>query len=134
MGDFTLTDTDGNSYTLSELLKEKDLVILNFWYVACAPCKAEFPYLEAIHNNYADNVQLLTMSHWDSEDSIKELRQQMGVTFPMIKEDIGFKEGFGLSMYPTTVYIDRSGNILKIDVGGYKSEQELVNIIEGFLK
>lgn len=133
MGDFTLTDTDGVSYTLSELLKQKDLVILNFWYVACAPCKAEFPYLEAVHKNYSDNVQLLTMSHWDSEESIKQLRQQMGVTFPMIKEDIGFREGFGMTMYPTTVFIDKSGKILKIDVGGYKSEQELVSIIESFL-
>lgn len=133
MGEFTLTDTDGIRYTLSDLLKDKDMVILNFWFVACAPCKAEFPYLEAIHNNY-ENVQLLTMSHWDSEDSIKELRQQMGVTFPMIREDIGFKEGFGLIMYPTTVFIDSSGKILKIDVGGYKSEQELVNIIEAFLR
>lgn len=133
MGEFTLTDTDGNSYTLSKLLKEKKLVILNFWYVNCAPCKAEFPYLEAIHKNYSDSVQLLTMSHWDTEASIVELRQQMGVTFPMIRENIGFKEGFGMTMYPTTVFIDRTGKILKIDVGGYKSEQELIDIIERYL-
>lgn len=133
MGDFTLTDTDGLHYTLSELLKEKDLVILNFWFVACAPCKAEFPYLEAVHQNYADRVQLLTMSHWDSEDSIRQLRQQMGVTFPMIREDIGFQQGFDLQMYPTTVFIGSSGKILLIDVGGYSSEQELTSIIDRFL-
>lgn len=133
MGEFTLTDTDGNSYTLSKLLKEKKLVILNFWFVNCAPCKAEFPYLEAIHKNYSDDVQLLTMSHFDTEASIVELRQQMGVTFPMIREDIGFREGFGLKAYPTTVFIDRTGKILKIDVGGYKSEQELIDIIERYL-
>jgi thioredoxin-related protein len=62
-----------------------------------------------------------------------ELRQQMGVTFPMIRENIGFKEGFGMTMYPTTVFIDRTGKILKIDVGGYKSEQELIDIIERYL-
>ena len=133
MGEFTLTDTDGNSYTLSKLLKEKKLVILNFWYVNCAPCKAEFPYLEAIHQNYSDDVQLLTMSHWDTVDQIVALRQQMGVTFPMIREDIGFREGFGMTMYPTTVFIDSTGKIVKIDVGGYKSEQELVNIIKRYL-
>lgn len=134
MGDFTLTDTDGISYTLSELLKEKELVILNFWFVNCGPCKAEFPYFESVYKKYADDIQLLTMSHWDSEESIKELREQMGVTFPMIREDIGFREGFGLSAYPTTVFIDRSGKILKIEVGGYKSEQELIDQIERFLK
>lgn len=134
MGDFTLTDTDGISYTLSELLKEKELVILNFWYVACEPCKAEFPYFESVYKKYADNVQLLTMSHLDTEDKIIKLRQQMGVTFPMIREDIGFREGFDLKMYPTTVFIDSRSKILKIEVGGYKSEQELIDQIEAFLK
>lgn len=134
MGDFTLTDTDGNSYTLSELLKEKELVILNFWYVSCVPCKAEFPHFEAVYKNYAEDVQLLTMSHFDTEDQIKALRQQMGVTFPMIAENIGFQQGFGLEMYPTTVFIGSSGKILRIKVGDFKSEQDFIDAIEMFLK
>lgn len=133
MGDFTLTDTDGNSYTLSELLKEKELVILNFWFVNCGPCKAEFPYFEAAYKKYAGNVQLLTMNHFDTESQIKELRQQMGVTFPMIKENIGFQQGFGITAYPTTVFIDSSGKILKIKVGEFKNQTELDEMIERFL-
>jgi thiol-disulfide isomerase/thioredoxin len=89
MGDFTLTDTDGNIYTMSNLLKEKELIILDFWFVNCGPCKAEFPYFEAITEKY-DNVQLLTLNHIDSEKDIIALREQMGVTFPMIVENIGF--------------------------------------------
>lgn len=131
MGDFTLTDTDGNSYTLSQLLQEKDLVILNFWFVNCGPCKAEFPYFEAIHNSY-DNVQLLTMNHIDSQESIIALREQMGVTFPMISENIGFQQGFGIYAYPTTVFIDSTGKILKIQVGDFKSQAELESWIEQF--
>lgn len=129
MGDFTLTDTDGNTYNLSQLLKEKDLVILNFWFVNCGPCKAEFPYFEAVNQKY-DNVQLLTMNHIDSEADIIALRQQMGVTFPMIAEDIGFQQGFGLYAYPTTVFIAPSGKILKIQVGDFKSQAELEALID----
>lgn len=133
MGDFTLTDTDGNSYTLSELLKEKELVILNFWFVSCSPCKAEFPYFEAAYKKYEDDVQLLTIDHFDTEEQIKALRQQMGVTFPMIKENIGFQQGFGITAYPTTVFIDSSGKILKIKVGEFKNQAELDAMIESFL-
>ncbi|MBQ2324731.1 MAG: redoxin domain-containing protein, partial [Clostridia bacterium] len=43
MHDFTVTDSEGNSYTLSEILKEKDMVMLNFWYTTCSYCVAEFP-------------------------------------------------------------------------------------------
>lgn len=132
MGDFTLTDTDGNAYTLSSLLQSKKLVILNFWFVNCGPCKAEFPYFEAISKEYAD-VQLLTMNHIDSEKDILALRQQMGVTFPMIQEDIGFQEGFGITAYPTTVFIDSTGRILKIQVGDFKNQSELEELIEQFI-
>lgn len=131
MGDFTLTDTDGISYTLSELLKQKDLVILNFWFVNCNPCKAEFPYFEAINEKYS-NVQLLTMNHIDKEADILALREQMGVTFPMIVENIGFRQGFGINAYPTTVFISSSGKILKIQVGDFKTQAELEAWIEQF--
>ena len=133
MGDFTQTDTDGNTYNLYQLLKEKDLVILNFWFVNCGPCKAEFPYFEAINEKY-DNVQLLTMNHLDSEKDILALREQMGVTFPMISENIGFQQGFGITAYPTTVFIAPNGKILKIKEGDFRNQAELETLIESLLK
>lgn len=132
MGDFTLTDTDGITYNLSQLLKEKDLVILNFWFVNCGPCKAEFPYFEAINEKY-DNVQLLTLNHIDKEADILALREQMGVTFPMIIENIGFQQGFNIQAYPTTVFIAPSGKILKIQLGDFKSQAQLEALIESLL-
>lgn len=132
MGEFTLTDTDGNVYTLSALLKEKDLVILNFWFVNCGPCKAEFPYFEGIQGKY-DNVQLLTLNHFDKEEDILGLREQMGVTFPMIVEDIGFREGFGIQAYPLTVFIDSSGEILRIHSGTFTSQAELEALIDSLI-
>ena len=133
MGDFTLTDTDGNSYTLSQLLKEKELIILDFWYVNCAPCKAEFPYFEAISKKY-DNVQILTMNHLDRESDIIALREQMGVTFPMISEKIGFQQGFGIQAYPFTVFIDGNGRILKIHNTMFSNQADLEAVIESLLK
>lgn len=132
MGDFTLTDTDGNTFNLYQLLKEKDLVILNFWFVNCGPCKAEFPYFEAVYQKY-DNVQLLTMNHIDSEEDILALRQQLGVTFPMIIENIGFQQGFGIQGYPTTVFIDPNGKILKIHLGEFKNLTQLESLIESLI-
>ena len=132
MGDFTLTDTDGNTFNLYQLLKEKDLVILNFWFVNCGPCKAEFPYFEAVNQKYG-NVQLLTMNHIDSSTDILELRAQMGITFPMISENIGFQQGFGIQAYPTTVFIDPNGKILKIHLGEFHNLTQLESLIESLI-
>lgn len=134
MGDFTITDTDGNSYTLSRLLKEKKLVILNFWFCNCGPCKAEFPHFDALYQQYGSQIELLAMNHIDSESSIKALKEDMGLSFPMLREDLGMSGGFGIKYYPTTVFIGSDGTILQIKIGSYSSEAELRSVIEKYLK
>lgn len=133
MGDFTITDTDGKTYTLSALLEEKKLVVLNFWYVNCGPCKAEFPYFDSLYREYGDEIEILAMNHIDPESSIRSLKEQMELTFPMLREDLGMQGGFGIQAYPTTVIIGSGGRILQIKVGGYPSEEALRAAILGYL-
>ncbi len=123
MHDFTVTDSDGNSYTLSEMLKEKDMVMLNFWYTTCSYCVAEFPYLEEAYNNYKDSIEVIAMNHYvaDSEDEVAEFKTTYGLSFPMVKEDLGMQTAFNLQGYPTSVFIDRYGVICLIEVGGVTS-------------
>lgn len=125
---FTLTDTDGTVHTLSELLETKNAVILNFWYVACSPCKAEFPYFSAAYQQYGDQVALLALSPFDSEQSIVALAEEMGLSFPTLQDSVGLAQGFGISQYPTTVVIDRDGVIRSIITGGFTSEEEVLNM------
>ncbi len=123
MHDFTVTDADGNSYTLSEILKEKDMVMLNFWYTTCSYCVAEFPYMDEAYNQYKDNIEIIAMNHYtsDSEDEVAEFKSNYNLSFPMVKEDLGMQNAFNLQGYPTSVFIDRYGVICLIEVGGVTS-------------
>ncbi|MBE7094045.1 MAG: hypothetical protein E7367_05115, partial [Clostridiales bacterium] len=38
MHDFEIETLNGEVLTLSEMLEEKDMVMLNFWYMECSPC------------------------------------------------------------------------------------------------
>ncbi len=47
--DFTVTDIDGVTHTLSQILQEKKMVIINFFFINCVPCRSEMPYLQAAY-------------------------------------------------------------------------------------
>ena len=56
MYDFSITTPAGDTVTLSEVLKEKEMVMLNFWFSTCGPCANEFPSKvaeEAVNQAYA---------------------------------------------------------------------------------
>ena len=46
MYDFTVTNQAGEEITLSEVLAEKKMVLLNFFFTTCSPCITEFPYMQ----------------------------------------------------------------------------------------
>ena len=133
MEDFTLTDTEGNTYRLSKLMQQKKLIVLDFWYVTCEPCKKEFPYFETALDKYGEDIALLALNSLNSEEDIRKLRSEMGVDFPMIRENIGLTAGFGVTAYPTTVLISSDGRIQTIHKGAYKSEADFLNAIEKYL-
>lgn len=117
MMDFTVTGPDGTEYTLSRLLEEKDAVVLNFWFVECAPCRAEFPYLQEAYEQYADEIALIAMNPINTEADIAAFQKENGYTFPMISCDSKWQTLMGVYAYPTTVIIDRYGNISLFHVG-----------------
>ncbi len=117
MLDFSVTACDGTEYTLSQLLKEKDAVVLNFWYENCGPCGLEFPYLQEAYA-LNGNIAVLAMNPVDGDDaSIAAYREKHGLTFPMAKCDAAWEKMMQITGYPTTVVVDRSGVISLIHTG-----------------
>lgn len=131
MPDFTVTAPDGTDYTLSEMLKEKDMVLVNVWYSTCGPCVNEFPYLEQAYQMYQDRVEVLAINSYpaDNNDSVAAFKDSMGISFPMAKCPLEWGT-FGTSGYPTSVIVDRYGVIVLIEVGGITSIRPFTSIFE----
>ena len=51
MYDFTVTTSDGKELKLSDVLKEKKLVVLNFWYTTCSWCLKEFTIIDEVYKD-----------------------------------------------------------------------------------
>ena len=131
MLDFTVTASDGTEYKLSEILKEKKALILNYWYLQCAPCKSEFPYLQTAYEEYSEDVLLLALNpvNQDNEE-IEAFRKENGYTFPMAAADPNWEKALSLTAYPTTVVIDRYGYISLIHSGSVTEEGLFEAIME----
>ena len=133
MFDFTVTDTEGAEYTLSELLKEKDAVVLNFWYLQCVPCRQEFPFLQEAYEQYGDKLEVLAMNPVDGTDAeIAAYKQELGLTMPMFSCDPDWASAMQLKAYPTTVIIDRYGVISLIHTGSITSAKTFADAFAYF--
>jgi len=125
--DFTLPSNGANNLRLQE--QAGNVILINFWASWCAPCREEMPYLNAIHDEYAD----LGLIVWginvdekqkDANKAIKRLK----VSFPVLFDSANkVAELYKVDAMPTTLIIDRDGNIRHLHRGyqkGYEIKYE----------
>ena len=131
--DMTVTTADGTTYSISELLKTKEAVVLNFWFEGCDPCRAEFPYMEEAYKEYSDKIEILAINPYDGDDaSVAAYKANMGLTFPMAKADAAYATAYGVKAFPTTVVIDRYGTIGFMHTGSVPSTDSFKALFEYF--
>ncbi len=132
MGDYTLTDIKGNTYTFSEILKEKEAIVLNFWFINCGPCKLEFPYLDEAYKLNSDKVEVLAINCSDSIEDIEKFAEEWGLSFPIISGDPAWEGSIGIMGYPTTVIVDRFGTVSLKHTGYIDNTDTFLSIFEFF--
>lgn len=133
MHDFTVTDSDGKTHTLSKLLETKKAVVLNFWYTTCSWCIQEFPDMNAAYANYKDDIEILALNAYQSDRiaDIEDFKATYALDFPMAK-DVGLQDAFGFTANPCTVVIDRYGMIVAVEIGAVIGERYFNNAFEHF--
>ena len=133
MYDFTVTTPDGTEITLSEMLKEKEMVLLNFWYTGCSWCVTEFPYMEQAYQQYKDKVGIVAVNPLgESDAAIKAFpaNYSLDLSFPLAACPSAWAQTFGIQGYPTSVIVDRYGVITLIESGAITSLNPFTSLFE----
>lgn len=117
MFDLDVTLPTGEKLNLAQVLSEKKLVVLNFWFANCDYCTLEFPAMKQAYLQYADEVEVIALSPYDSAESIRQYQGRHSLPFPMASCHASWPNAFGIYGYPTTILIDRYGVICAIHVG-----------------
>lgn len=114
--------TDTGEAVTSEQYRGHVLVV-NFWYAACAPCRQEAPWLQALSQQFADeDVQFLGVNVRDSTATAQSFAATFGVTYPSVIDTDGsvtlaFSGLASPTAVPTTVVLDRQGRAASRIIG-----------------
>ncbi len=134
MYDFTVTTPDGIDITLSEVLKEKDMVLLNFWYTTCTWCVTEFPLMEEAYQTYKEDIEIIALDPMnDGNVKIQNFQDTHQLSFPMAECPTAWSQTFGISGYPTSIAIDRYGVICMVEAGAITSLRPFMCAFDHFI-
>ena len=117
MPELTVTTAQGETLALSELLQQKKMVVLNFWFADCIWCIREFPVMEVAYQKYKQDAEILALNPYDPQQHIPAFQQEHSLSFPMASCSRDLAVTFGVNSYPTSVVIDREGKICLIHTG-----------------
>ena len=133
--DFTVTTWDGQTVTLSQVLAEKEMVLINIWATWCGPCRNEFPFMEEAYKQYSDKVEVIALScePTDTDDVLAEFVQSMGMTFKVAQDTVGMADKLYVSAIPTTIVVDRFGNICFWEEGSLPDVGSFTRLFDAFV-
>lgn len=133
--DAVFLDNNGQPIKLSD--QKGKVVFINFWAAWCPPCIAEMPTIDQLHAKYKNNKDVLFLMV-DVDGKMVEstaFMNKKGFDLPVHIPGSGLpKELFAGSM-PTTVMLDKLGNIVFHHVGGADyGNPEITDFINKLLK
>jgi thiol-disulfide isomerase/thioredoxin len=109
---------NGARHTLEDFRGQ--VVLLNIWATWCGPCRAEMPSLDRLQAMHAaDGLQVLAVSVDRESDQVRRFYQKSGIRNLKVYVDNerGTQSAFRARSIPTTVLIDRDGNVVGQMVG-----------------
>ena len=119
--DFSGQDYDGNTVDES-LFSNNAVTVVNFWFTGCKPCVAELSKLnelnDAIKSMGGEVVGINTETFDGNQDAIKEaaaVLESQGAKYRNLSIDSASAAGkyaSDIMAFPTTILVDRNGNIV----------------------
>lgn len=117
------------------------VIVVNFWYAGCPPCRVEAADLESLHQQFlADGVAFVGVNIFDQAPTALTFANEFGVSYGSIMDvetgsaRLAFAGQVAPNAVPTTLVLDKQGRVSARISGVITDVDLLANIIEGVLE
>lgn len=116
---FSLPDKNGGTISLASATQGKKLVLLNFWFAACPPCREEFPVLEEMYRRHKDRgFEIIGINATDDAQTMNAFIKENDLTFRFVRDEGGqVSAQYKVEATPTSILIDENGQMIWRSVG-----------------
>ncbi len=105
---FSTTDINGKKYKLKDL--KGKIVVLNFWFINCPPCRIEILELNKIVQTYKDSSGIVFLAiALDNRNDLKEFLKTNPFNYTIIDDGRFIAQQYDVKAYPTHAVIDQQG-------------------------
>jgi len=113
-----------------------EVLVVNFWYAACAPCRVEAPDLAALSAKYRDaGASFLGINVYDQEETSLAFARKFDIAYPSIIDAnsgaarLAFAGHAPPNAVPTTLVLDKQGRVAARFIGLIEAPSMLDTII-----
>lgn len=99
-------------------------LVVNFWATWCAPCVAEMPDLQRLHEAADGRVLLVGVNTQDSPVNARPFAEELGISYPLVTDPRGdYYRATGSFGMPTTLFVTPDGQVRWRHTGPLTLEQ-----------
>lgn len=137
--DFSLPSTEGETVAKEDFAGR--VLIVDIWGTWCPPCRAEVPHFVELQEEYEDQGLSIVGINYEGASSreeaieaIAEFTADVPVNYPLLIGDEATKAQVpDFQGYPTTLFIDRDGQV-QLTLVGARPKPELEAIVKYLLE
>lgn len=107
---FSSRDIYGKRFKAGDL--KGKVLVLNFWFIGCPPCRREIPDLNGLVKQFANNKDVVFLAvALDGAISLENFLNKTPFHYSIIDDGRDIAHQYGIKSYPTSVVIDKMGKV-----------------------
>lgn len=88
------------------------VVVLNFWFVNCPPCRQEIPELNQITREFANKEVVFLGIALDDQSQLEEFIKSIPFDYQLIASGSSITSQYGIRAYPTHAVLGKDGKVV----------------------